>query len=64
MLRAQPELFGPVASDPVVCRLVSRLAARAPRALKAIRSAGAAVRERVWALAGVGCLLFTDWDLG
>src|SRR5258706_9174546 len=27
MLRAQPELFGPVASDPVVSRLVTRLAA-------------------------------------
>jgi hypothetical protein len=26
MLRAQPELFGPVASDPVVSRLVTRLA--------------------------------------
>ena len=38
MLRAQPELFGPVASDPVVSRLVSRLAADAPRALKAIRA--------------------------
>ena len=30
MLRAQPELFGPVASDPVVSRLVTRLAADAP----------------------------------
>ena len=37
--RAQPELFGPVASDPVVSRLVTRLAADAPRALKAIRAA-------------------------
>ena len=42
MLRAQPELFGPVASDPVVSRLVTRLAADAPRALKAIRAARAA----------------------
>src|SRR6266699_636256 len=48
MLRAQPELFGPVASDPVVSRLVARLAADAPRALKAIRSA------RGRACAGVG----------
>ena len=30
-LRAEPELFGPVASDPVVSRLVARLAADAPR---------------------------------
>jgi len=52
MLRAQPELFGPVASDPVVSRLVSRLAADAPRALKAIRAARAAARQRVWELAG------------
>jgi hypothetical protein len=40
MLRAQPELFGLVASDPVVSRLVTRLAADAPRALKAIRGGG------------------------
>jgi hypothetical protein len=36
----------------VVSRLVSVLAADLPRALKAIRSARAAARERVWALAG------------
>jgi hypothetical protein len=52
MLRAQPELFGPVASDPVVSRLVARLAADAPRALKAIRGARAAARQRAWELAG------------
>jgi hypothetical protein len=52
MLRAEPGLFGPVASDPVVSRLVSGLAGDAPRALKAIRAARAAARERAWALAG------------
>ena len=52
VLRAEPGLFGPVASDPVVPRLVARLAADAPRALKAIRSARAAARERAWVLAG------------
>jgi Transposase DDE domain group 1 len=52
VLRAQPGLFGPVASDPVVSRLVSRLAADAPRSLKAIRAARAAAREKAWALAG------------
>jgi hypothetical protein len=52
MLRAQPELAGLVASDPVVCRLVTRLAADMPRALKAIRSARAAARQRAWDLAG------------
>ena len=51
VLRAQPDLAGPVASDPVVSRLISELAADAPRALKAIRAARAAARERAWALA-------------
>jgi hypothetical protein len=52
VLREQPELAGPVASDPVVSRLAGALAADLPRALKAIRSARAAARERAWALAG------------
>jgi Transposase DDE domain group 1 len=52
VLRSQPELAGPVASDPVVSRLVTALAADAPRALRAIRKARAAARERAWALAG------------
>jgi hypothetical protein len=52
VLRAQPELAGPVASDPVISRLISALAADAPRALRAIRKARAAARERAWALAG------------
>jgi Transposase DDE domain group 1 len=68
MLRAEPALFGPVASDPVVSRLVSRLAADAPQALKAIRAARAAARERAWALAGDaapgadGALITVDID--
>ena len=52
VLRAQPELAGPVASDPVVSRLISALAVGSPRALRAIRKARAAARERAWALAG------------
>jgi hypothetical protein len=52
VLRAQPDLAGPVASDPVVSRLVRSLAADGPRALAAIRAARAAARERAWALAG------------
>jgi hypothetical protein len=52
VLRVQPELAGPVASDPVVSRLISALAADAPRALKAIRKARAAARGRAWSLAG------------
>ena len=51
-LRAQPELFGPAASDPVVSRLVARLAGDAPRALRAIRAARATARQRAWDLAG------------
>jgi hypothetical protein len=38
VLRSQPGLFGPVASDLVVSRLVTRLAADAPRVLKARRT--------------------------
>jgi DDE family transposase len=56
VLRAQPQLFGPVASDPVVSRLVAQLAADAARALKVIRVARAAARERAWALAGHAAL--------
>jgi hypothetical protein len=68
MLRAQPELFGPVASDPVVSRLVSRLATDVPRSLKAIRSARAVARDRAWELAGAdapgaaGGLVMVDID--
>jgi Transposase DDE domain group 1 len=52
VLRAQPELAGPVASGPVISRLVGALAAEGPRALRVIRKARAAARERAWALAG------------
>jgi hypothetical protein len=52
MLRAEPGLFGLVASDPVVSRLVARLAREAPAALKAIRAARAGARARAWDLAG------------
>ena len=51
VLREQPDLAGPVASDPVVSRLVRSLAGDGPRALAAIRAARAAARERAWALA-------------
>jgi hypothetical protein len=52
VLRSRPELAGPVASDAVVSRLITALAADTPRALKAIRKAQACARERAWALAG------------
>ncbi|WP_327107100.1 IS1380 family transposase [Nonomuraea glycinis] len=52
LLRSQPDLFGPVASDPTVSRLIDRLAADPARALKAIRAARADARRRAWHLAG------------
>ena len=52
-LRVQPGVFGPVASDPTVSRLINRLAADASQVLAAIASARAAARARVWGLAGV-----------
>ena len=51
-LRAAPELFGPVASDPTVSRLIDTLAADAPAALAAIAAARATARRRAWGLAG------------
>ncbi len=44
VLRAESALFGPVASDPVISRLVTRLADDAPAALQAIRKARAAAQ--------------------
>ena len=51
VVRAQPDLFGHVASDPTVSRLVAALAADAPAALAAVRVARAQARERVWQMA-------------
>jgi hypothetical protein len=68
VLREQPRLAGPVASDPVVSRLISVLAADSLRAMKAIRAARAAARERAWHLAGAsapgsdGGLVTVDLD--
>ena len=49
VVRAQPELFGAVASDPTVSRLIDTLAADADLAVAAIRQARAAARGAVWA---------------
>lgn len=49
VVRSQPQLFGPVASDPTVSRLIATLAADGPAALGALRAARAAARSRVWA---------------
>lgn len=48
VVRAQPDLFGAVASDATVSRLVATLAGDAEAALAAIRAARAAARARVW----------------
>ncbi|MFJ2307754.1 IS1380 family transposase [Streptomyces sp. NPDC087787] len=52
MLRAEPAVFGPVASDPTVSRLIDTLAASSEKALTAIRAARSEVRRHVWGLAG------------
>jgi Transposase DDE domain group 1 len=49
VVRAQPGLFGPVASDPTVSRLIAALAADIDIALAAIRAARAQARAAVWA---------------
>jgi hypothetical protein len=52
LLRAAPEVFGRVASDPTVSRVIDALAGDAPGALKAIDAARAQARARAWQLAG------------
>lgn len=52
LVRAQPGLFGLVASDPTVSRLIARLAEDVERAQAAIRAARATARDRVWQQAG------------
>ncbi|WP_297701661.1 IS1380 family transposase [Mycobacterium sp.] len=51
-LRAQPQVFGPVASDATVSRLIDTLAGDAPAALAAMNAARAAARSSAWSLAG------------
>jgi hypothetical protein len=48
VVRAQPELFGPVASDPTVSRLIGALAGDLDASLLAIRSARVRARAAVW----------------
>lgn len=52
VLRAEPAVFGPVASDPTDSRLIDTLAASGENALRAIGAARAEVRRHVWRLAG------------
>jgi len=51
-LPAEPGVFGLVASDPTVFRLIDTLAADAPRALPAVDAAWAASRTTAWRLGG------------
>jgi hypothetical protein len=53
LVRAQPGVFGPVASDPTVSRLIDRLARDEEQALTALRAARADARAAVWQAAGV-----------
>ncbi len=48
LVRAQPELFGAVASDPTISRLVDALGDDSGAAIAAIRRGRAAAREAVW----------------
>ncbi|WP_417564594.1 IS1380 family transposase [Microbacterium sp.] len=51
-LRAEPGVYGHVASDPTVSRMMAALAADAERALAAIEGARREARAAAWALAG------------
>ena len=53
VLRAEPGVYGSVASDPTVSRTITALAADAPAALAAMDTARAAARAQVWKRAGV-----------
>lgn len=48
LVRAQPELFGLVASDPTISRLIDALGDEPTAAIAAIRRARAAARAAVW----------------
>ncbi|MGH3978336.1 MAG: IS1380 family transposase, partial [Pseudonocardiaceae bacterium] len=52
LLRAEPDVYGRVASDPTVSRTIDALATDADRVLAAIDAARAAARAQVWRLAG------------
>jgi len=54
VVRAEPAVFGPVASDPTLSRTIARLAGDVDKVLPAIDRARADARSRVWAAAGTG----------
>jgi len=61
LLREAPDVFGRVASDPTVSRLIDTLAADPQRALGAIGLARAKARRAAWSLAGEHA---PNFDLG
>ncbi len=63
LVRAQPEVFGPVASDPTVSRLIGRWAADDEAAVAAIRAARASARERASQHAGVPRPTGWSWSI-
>lgn len=52
VLRGEPGVYGPVASDPTVSRLIAALAADADAVIAAISAARAAARAAAWRAAG------------
>jgi hypothetical protein len=52
VLRTEPDLYGLVASDPTVSRVIDRLAADPVAALRALHAARAPARAAAWRLAG------------
>ncbi len=52
MQRCEPAVFGPVASDPTISRLIDALAASGEKSLQAIGSARSEARTHAWSLAG------------
>lgn len=52
VLRAEPDVYGAVASEATVSRMLSTLAGDADAAVRAVNRARASARQRAWALAG------------
>lgn len=53
LVRAEPGVYGPVASDATICRTIATLAGDADRVLRAIAAARRAARAVTWQRAGV-----------
>ncbi len=51
-LRAEPDVYGPVASDPTISRLLTTLAGDVDKVEQAISGARRRARKNAWALAG------------